>query len=67
VDRPPPRHLAVWVEGHGEVQASFKTTEFWIYLLAVGGVLLASFLVDSGDGGRGYVSEPTRLGSTSLF
>ena len=36
-----PRRLAT------ETTAAFKTTEFWIYILAVGGVLLASYLVDS--------------------
>lgn len=35
-----------------ETKAAFKTTELWVYLLAVTGVLLASFLVDS-NGDRG--------------
>jgi hypothetical protein len=35
-----------------ETKASFKTTELWIYLLAVAGVLLASYLVDSNGGRR---------------
>jgi hypothetical protein len=37
-----------------ETKASFKTTELWMYLLAVGGVLLASYLVDSSDGHGDY-------------
>jgi hypothetical protein len=28
-----------------ETKGSFKTTEFWIYLAAVGGILIASYLV----------------------
>lgn len=52
----PPRSSAEIVRRRpfGETKASFKTTEFWIYLLAVGGVLLASLLVDSNDQGRDY-------------
>jgi hypothetical protein len=30
-----------------ETKASLKTTEFWVYVVAVAGVLLASFLVKS--------------------
>jgi hypothetical protein len=37
-----------------ETKAAFKTTELWIYLLAVGGVLLASYLVDRTDGHSDY-------------
>jgi hypothetical protein len=37
-----------------ETKASFKTTELWMYLLTVAGVLLASYLVDSDDGHRDY-------------
>ena len=37
-----------------ETKAAFKTTEFVVYLVAVAGVLLASFLVGDADG-RGDV------------
>jgi hypothetical protein len=37
-----------------ETKAAFKTTEFVVYLLAVAGVLIASFLVGDADG-RGDV------------
>jgi hypothetical protein len=39
-----------------EAKAAVKTTEFVVYLVAVAGVLIASFLVgdtDGGDGGGG--------------
>ncbi|HEX5540617.1 MAG TPA: hypothetical protein VFX60_03490 [Micromonospora sp.] len=35
----------------GETKPALKTTEFYIYLAAVAGVLIASQLVDSGAGG----------------
>jgi hypothetical protein len=35
-----------------ETKASLKTTELAVYLLAVAGVLLASFLVKTGQGGQ---------------
>ncbi|GAA4685693.1 hypothetical protein GCM10023215_21190 [Pseudonocardia yuanmonensis] len=37
-----------------ESKAAFKTTEFVVYLVAVAGVLIASYLVGDGDG-RGDV------------
>jgi hypothetical protein len=37
-----------------ETKAAFKTTEFAVYLVAIAGVLLASFLVGDADG-RGDV------------
>ena len=47
-----------------ETKPAVKTTEFVVYVLAVVGVLLASWLVGDTDG-RGDVSSPTRPGSTS--
>ena len=38
-----------------ETKAAFKTTEFVVYLVAVAGVLLASFLVGDTADGRGDV------------
>ena len=43
-----PRHTT-------ETKAAFKTTEFVVYLVAVVGVLLASFLVGDTADGRGDV------------
>ncbi|WP_310767400.1 hypothetical protein [Mycobacterium sp. Z3061] len=37
-----------------ETKASFKTTEFAVYVLAVVGVLLASYLVKTTDGHADY-------------
>jgi hypothetical protein len=37
-----------------ETKAAFKTTEFVAYVVAVVGVLVASLLVDSGDGHADY-------------
>jgi hypothetical protein len=37
-----------------ETKASFKTTEFMVYVVAVVGVLLASFLVDTTDAHEDY-------------
>jgi len=36
-----------------ETKHSLKTTEFWAYVLAVAGVLIASQVVTSGNGGTG--------------
>jgi hypothetical protein len=43
-----PRRLAT------ETKASYKTTELWIYLVAVASVLLASYLVDTTGGHDDY-------------
>jgi hypothetical protein len=37
-----------------ETKASYKTTEFFTYLAAVAGVLIASLLVGTGDGHSDY-------------
>ena len=37
-----------------ETKASYKTTEFFTYLAAVAGVLIASLLVGTGDGHGDY-------------
>jgi hypothetical protein len=37
-----------------ETKPSFMTTEFWIYLIAVAGVLVASYVVGSEDGHDDY-------------
>jgi hypothetical protein len=34
-----------------ETKQAFKTTEFWAMVAIVGGILLASWLIDDGDGG----------------
>ncbi len=48
VAQPAPRRLST------ETKASFKTTEFFTYLAAVAGVLIASQLVGSEDGHADY-------------
>ena len=45
--RPPVRH-------GDETKASFKTTELIVYVLAVAGVLVASYLVKTTDGHEDY-------------
>src|SRR5947209_11125498 len=37
-----------------ETKSAFLTTEFWMYLAAVAGVLIASLLVKSADGHADY-------------
>jgi hypothetical protein len=37
-----------------ETKASFKTTEFFAYVVVLVGILLASFLVKTGQGGQRY-------------
>jgi hypothetical protein len=53
VDVPPARvHTAV--RRATETKASFKTTEFWIYVACSIGVMLAALLVKSSDGHNDY-------------
>jgi|tagenome__1003787_1003787.scaffolds.fasta_scaffold18531443_1 hypothetical protein len=40
-----------------ETKPSFRTTEFYIYLLAVAGVLIASAVVDASEDGQGFGAE----------
>jgi hypothetical protein len=37
-----------------ETKAAFKTTEFYIYLIAVAAVLIASHLIDTSEGHNDY-------------
>ena len=47
-DAAPSRRLST------ETKSSFKTTEFWLYVLAVVGVLIASYVVKTTDGHADY-------------
>ena len=40
-----------------ETKASLKTTEFFVYLAAVAGVLIASLLVDKNEDGQGFGAD----------
>ena len=40
-----------------ETKASFKTTEFFVYLAAVAGVLIASAMVDNNEDGQGFGAD----------
>ena len=40
-----------------ETKASFKTTEFFVYLAAVAGVLIASLVVDNNEDGQGFGAD----------
>ena len=48
-----------------ETKASFKTTEFFAYLAAVAGVLIAAAVVDEANGG-GFGAKPAWLYVTIL-
>ena len=48
-----PTRVATAPRGH-ETQASFKTTEFIVFVVATVGVLLASYLVQETDGRADY-------------
>ena len=49
-----------------ETKAAYKTTEFLTYVVVFTGILVASFLVKTGqDGQRSTTSGPTRPGGTS--
>jgi hypothetical protein len=48
-----------------ETKASFKTTEFFAYLAAVAGVLIAAAVVDESNGG-GFGAKPAWLYVTIL-
>ena len=49
-----------------ETKASYKTTEFAVYVVVFLGILLASFLVKTGQTASGpTTSGPTRPGGTS--
>jgi hypothetical protein len=49
-----------------ETKAAYKTSEFITYVAVFAGILLASFLVKTGqDGQRPTTSGPTRPGGTS--
>jgi hypothetical protein len=53
--------LAYRNDGHrrtaAETKASFKTTEFFVYLAAVAGVLIASLVVDKNQDGQGFGAD----------
>jgi len=40
-----------------ETKASFKTTEFFVYIAAVAGVLIASLVVDKNADGQGFGAD----------
>lgn len=48
-------------DGHrrtpSETKASFKTTEFFVYVAAVAGVLIASLVVDQNEDGQGFGAD----------
>ena len=49
-----------------ETKASFKTTEFFVYLAAVLGVLIASLVVDKNQDGQGFGADHAWLYVTLL-
>ncbi len=48
------QHARVPARRSKETKGAFKTTEFIVYVVAVVGVLIASFLVNTTDPGEGY-------------
>ena len=49
-----------------ETKPAFKTTELFVYLLAVAGVLIASAVVDENQDGQGFGAERAWLFVTML-
>ena len=49
-----------------ETKASLKTTEFFVYLAAVAGVLISSMVVDNNDDGQGFGADHAWLYVTLL-
>ena len=46
--------LGVFARLTTETKQAFKTTEFWAMVAIVGGILIASWIVDDGDGGDAF-------------